>query len=380
MTKFAIITHVPHIVDGKDYFAYGPYVREINVWTKYADQILIAAPKKRSEKSAIDSRYEHPDIEFCEISSFDLLKPGAIIAAFFKIPLISWKIFRTMQKADHIHLRCPGNIGLLGVFLQILFPGKPKTAKYAGNWDPNAKQPWSYRLQKWILSNTFLTRKMQVLVYGNWPGSTKSIKPFFTATYKESDKTAVAPRVFSDTIKFLFVGTLSIGKRPLYAIQLIERLQQSGYNVSLDFFGEGRERKNLEDYISSKNLENAVRLHGNQNEETVRNAYKNSHFLVLPSQSEGWPKVVAEAMFWGCIPIATAVSCVPDMIGDGKGIILKMDPDADIASITAIMKNETSCKEISSLGMKWSRQYTLDVFEAEIRALLTDSKTAENGK
>jgi hypothetical protein len=33
------------------------------------------------------------------------------------------------------------------------FPNKPKTAKYAGNWDPKSKT-WTYMQQK-ILSNTF---------------------------------------------------------------------------------------------------------------------------------------------------------------------------------------------------------------------------------
>jgi hypothetical protein len=66
------------------------------------------------------------------------------------------------------------------------FISKKKTAKYLGNWDPKAKQPFTYKLQRWILSNTFLTRKMQVLVYGEWEGSNKIIKPFFTATYSES--------------------------------------------------------------------------------------------------------------------------------------------------------------------------------------------------
>jgi hypothetical protein len=31
--------------------------------------------------------------------------------------------------------------------------------------------------------------------------------------------------------------------------------------------------------------------------------YENCHFLFLASQSEGWPKVVAEAMWHGCIPL-----------------------------------------------------------------------------
>ena len=72
--------------------------------------------------------------------------------------------------------------------VQIFFPKKNKTAKYAGNWDPHSKQPWSYKLQRWILQNTFLTRNMTVLVYGEWPTMSSNCRSFFTATYRDSDK------------------------------------------------------------------------------------------------------------------------------------------------------------------------------------------------
>src|SRR5690606_34200508 len=48
-----------------------------------------------------------------------------------------------------------------------------------------------------------------------------------------------------------------------------------------------------------------------------------SHFLILASKSEGWPKAVAEAMFFGCILIVTPVSCVPWMLNYGsRGILI----------------------------------------------------------
>ena len=55
-------------------------------------------------------------------------KPGTKTT--FKIPVICIQIFKGMLWADHIHLRCPGNIALLGCFIQILFPFKPKTIIY----------------------------------------------------------------------------------------------------------------------------------------------------------------------------------------------------------------------------------------------------------
>ncbi|CAN1541870.1 RfaG Glycosyltransferase [Flavobacteriaceae bacterium] len=369
--KFAIITHVPHIKYKKKYFAYAPYVLEMNLWGEYTDELIIVAPIQNGEVTTIDSAYKQKEILFLTIDSISLLGLKEIWNAITKTPKISWQIFKAMNQADHIHLRCPGNIGLLGCLVQILFPNKPKTAKYAGNWDPKAKQPWSYRLQKWILSNTFLTRNMQVLVYGEWDGSTKNIKPFFTATYSEADKVPLKTLDLKGTIHFVFVGTLVKGKNPLYAIQLVEGLYRKGYDVSLNLFGEGVERKVLEKYIASNHLDNFIKLNGNQNQETLKKACQESHFVLLASKSEGWPKALAEGMFWGCVPVATPVSCVPYMLDYGeRGLLLHMNLEQDIQQLETLLTNESDFKSKREKASHWSRNYTLDVFEGEIKKML----------
>ncbi|MDR7372309.1 glycosyltransferase [Flavobacterium aquidurense] len=369
--KFAIITHVPHIVDKNHYFAYAPYVKEMNIWGKYVDEFIIVAPINQGAKTVIDIPYDKKKIVFLEIDEISLIGWMAVLNSILKSPKICWQIYIAMQKANHIHLRCPGNIGLLGCLIQILFPGKPKTAKYAGNWDPEAKQPWSYRLQKWILNNSFLTRNMQVLVYGEWQQSSKNIKPFFTATYSESDKMPMKKLDLNGKINFVFVGTLVSGKNPLFSIQFVEALFKKGYNVTLQLYGEGIERKRLEEYIVANKLENYIELKGNQNQIVVSEAYANSHFVILPSKSEGWPKAVAEGMFWGCIPMVTSVSCVPFMLDYGKrGVLLETNMEQDIQNLESILNSEMIFEIMREKASKWSRKYTIDSFETEIKKLL----------
>jgi glycosyltransferase involved in cell wall biosynthesis len=374
--KFVIITHVPHIIDQNNYFAYAPYVSEMNVWAKYAEELIVVAPVVETERTPVDTAYQHQNIQFIPIEGFDVLSLKGIFSAVLKIPRISWKIIKAMQNADHIHLRCPGNIGLLGCLIQILFPNTPKTAKYAGNWDPQSKQPWTYKLQQWILSNTFLTRNIQVLVYGDWEGSSKNIRPFFTATYQEIDKLPISKKEVKGRIDFVFVGTLVKGKNPLYAIQVVEFLFKKGYDVHLSLYGEGIERCKLEKYIKINQLEAKIELQGNQSTDTVKNAYQKSHFVILPSDSEGWPKAIAEGMFWGCIPVAAAVSCVPFMLDYGKrGILLDMDLEKDTTQIETLLHSPTDFDTKSEKASEWSRNYTLDIFEREIIDLLKyDSK------
>jgi glycosyltransferase involved in cell wall biosynthesis len=368
---FAVITHVKHSRQGDDYFAYRPYVDEINIWLRYVDKAIIVAPISSALITDIHQKYFHSTIEFRDIKSFDLIGPLSKIKSIFKIPKIIFEIFKAMKEADHIHLRCPGNIGLLGCLVQIFFPNKPKTAKYAGNWDPKSKQPLSYRFQKWILSNTFFTRNMQVLVYGEWPRQTKNIKPFFTATYYEKDKKAVAERNLGGKIKLMFAGALTKGKRPMYAIQMVEKLIQNGYDAQLEIFGEGPERDSLQEYISQNKFEATVFLMGNQTKERLQEAYGYSHFMVLPSQSEGWPKVVAEAMFFGCLPVATDVSCVSDMLDNGdRGLLLTMKLEDDIYNIINLINTPEVYQNKIEKAVNWSRKYTTDYFEEEIQKLI----------
>jgi glycosyltransferase involved in cell wall biosynthesis len=372
--QFVIITHVPHSKQDGLYYAYAPYVREMNVWGENVDELVVVAPVTDCKKSEIDSSYIHQNIQLIAISKFDVLSLRSVLATLFKLPKIIWTIFKAMKNADHIHLRCPGNVGLVACFVQILFPNKIKTAKYAGNWDPQSKQPWTYQLQQWVLSNTFLTRNMQVLVYGEWKGMTENIKPFFTATYKEEDKQPIVPKDLKSTIKFVFVGTLVKGKNPLYAIQLVENLYKKGIAVSLRMYGEGIERKKLEHYVLDKNLESVISLEGNQSKAIVQKAYQESHFVLLASESEGWPKAIAEGMFWGCVAVATSVSCVPYMLDYGnRGVLLEMDLEKDHDQLEGIIVNQNIYDAMQTKAVAWSRHYTLDIFESEIKKLLNTS-------
>ena len=369
--KFAIITHVAHKNKANELVAYEPYVREMNLWLKHVDEVQIVAPSSTESSSSIDAAYIHPKLFHKVIPQFDITNFLNAIKSLFVIPIISFKILQTMRWADHVHLRCPGNVGLLGCFVQMLFPSKTKTVKYAGNWDPKSKQPLSYRLQKWIISNTFLTKNCKVLVYGEWENQSKNILPFFTATYSNNDIVSIPNKDFSDKIRFIFVGTFSIGKQPLISVKVIEELKKRGHNVQLDMYGDGVEKNRVVDYILDNSLQDIVNLHGNVNANQVKKAFQNAHFLVFISKSEGWPKVVAEAMFWSCLPITTTVSCVPFMIDGGNRGSLVATNSIDIVKEIELYLNQSELYHRKVRNAKeWSQTFTLEKFESEIKILL----------
>lgn len=382
--KFCIITHVDHYQDKEGYFAYAPYVREMNLWFKYVDTVVVVAPLTKQQKTVLDIKYEHPSIDFRKVSPFDATSVKRAFKTLLILPGIMITIYKAMKEADHIHLRSAGNMSLLGSLVQIFFPKKKKTAKYAGNWDPKAEETFSITFQKWLLNNTFLTRNMQVMVYGEWEKSSKNVKPLFTATYTDSELRASEVEekkvnYYDDRFniskerltRFLFVGTLTFRKRPLYAIDLIHKLKERGYNVHLHFIGEGESRATIENYINSNDLQNYITLEGNKSKDEVAQFFRTSEFVLLPSKIEGWPKAVAEGMFWGCVPLATPISAVPYMVDKGnRGILLNLNLEDDANQIVSLVDDNERYKTIAVKACNWSRNYTMEKFEEEIKKLL----------
>lgn len=368
--KFAIITHVEHKSYLDKWYAYEPYVREMNIWTKYMTETKIIAPTIISKPLKIDSFYSSNSLDIIDIPSFNLLNFVNFLLAIIRIPIICYRMIKVFVWADHIHLRCPGNIGMIGAVLQIFFPSKIKTSKYAGNWDPKSNQPITYKFQKWILSNKFLTKNMKVLVYGNWDNQSKNVIPFFTASYSEKEKKTIPVKSIKNEINFIFVGTFSKGKQPMLSVKTIEELRDKGYNVRLNMYGEGEEFSKVKKYIETNELSDVINLHGNKSKEEIKIAFQKSHFLLFISKSEGWPKVVAEAMFWSCLPISSKVSCVPYMLGNGiRGGLINSNNQI-VPMIEKYLLNDSLYSLQVENARNWSQRYTLEKFEKELKNII----------
>jgi len=367
--NFGVITYIQHTAFKSKYYSYSPYIREMNLWFKKVDQVTILATKNDHPPNASEIAYSRtPD--FIAVPSLNFTNFGKAIQSVFRIPVIIMNIWKVFMQSDHIHLRCPGNISLLGCIVQVFFPNKSKTVKYAGNWDPDSKQPWSYKLQKSILNNRFLSRNLKVLVYGKWDNQSENVIPFFTASFSENERVKIQ-RDYSKKLNFIFVGTMSEGKQPFFAIKLIEELLENGIEASLKLYGTGVLQEHLSKYIAESKFRKSISLEGFIEKKELKREYLRSHFLILPSKSEGWPKAIAEAMFFGCIPIATSVSCVPWMLANGKrGILIPDDFELANQLLQKDIQNSSKFPEMAERAQNWSQLYTLEKFEKEITEFL----------
>ncbi|MBB6327760.1 glycosyltransferase involved in cell wall biosynthesis [Algoriphagus iocasae] len=374
--NFLILSHVHHVKKGGRFFAYGPYVREMNIWTKFFTSVTILAPLSQDrEINPIEIAYEHNNIRFIPVKEINLTSWKGRFQTLVSLPGIIAKIISAMRSTDHIHLRCPGNMGLLGAILQYFFPSKNKTAKYAGNWDPESTQPYTYKLQKKLISNPGFAKKMKVLVYGEWPHQSQNIVPFFTFSYSENEPQIGfrEPLSSENKLQLLFVGALVYGKNPLMAAEVARILKAQNLNFKLTFCGEGDQMEPLRQFAKENNLTEEVELCGNLQSEALKEKYKTSHFLIFLSDSEGWPKVVAESMYFGCLPITTPVSCVPYMLGNGeRGDLVGKDPNEVVKRINYYLENPLDFDRKSKNSKEWSKAFTKESFELEIKKLITN--------
>ena len=111
--KLLVISSAPIVELNGKLHLYAPYEKEMQLWAKYADTIQFCCPIWREDKKLLIAPISFKVDMIVALQEFDITsfsnKLKAISLAF--VALV--KIFKAMKQADHIHLRCPGNIALL---------------------------------------------------------------------------------------------------------------------------------------------------------------------------------------------------------------------------------------------------------------------------
>ncbi|MCP3702368.1 MAG: glycosyltransferase family 4 protein, partial [Alteromonas sp.] len=114
------------------------------------------------------------------------------------------------------------------------------------------------------------------------------------------------------------------------AFQLIANEASMG-DWSLDIFGEGPERADLQSQIKENGLEHKIRLRGRS--EQLSHEMEASEIFVLSSRNEGFPNVLLEAMHAGCAVCGIAsVSGVQELIRHNDSGLLVKDGDPNTLS------------------------------------------------
>ena len=165
--------------------------------------------------------------------------------------------------------------------------------------------------------------------------------------------------------EIIYVGRIDYTQKRVHrVIETWAQLEPRFLDWRLTIVGDGDERENLECMVSNLELQN-VNIEGFQ---APKPYYERASVLVLTSEFEGFPLVLAECMSFGVVPVVYgSYSSVYDIIEDGKdGIVLPYDKSGFQAEtmaecIAVLMKDKIKCHDMAEAAINKSKNYSMDI-------------------
>jgi len=317
--RLLIISHTEHYkkTDGT-IVGWSPTLNEINHLASHFESITHVAMLHSGIAPKSSAAYSHDNIHFVALPVLGGASIFSKLKSILYIPKVISMVRKSIRNADAFQLRTPTGIGVYLIPYLTWFSQKKGWYKYAGNWNQE-RPPLGYRLQRWLLKNQSRT----VTINGAWPNQPKHCLTFENPCLTEDDltkgKTVISQKQLEDKLNFCYVGRLETPKgvgRIIEAFNSLTEIQKSSVG-DVHLVGDGKEKAKFELKAQSSDIN--FKFHGYLNREAVFDIYKRSHFFLMPtSASEGFPKVIAEASNYGCIPIVSDVSAIAQYVKDGE--------------------------------------------------------------
>jgi glycosyltransferase involved in cell wall biosynthesis len=173
----------------------------------------------------------------------------------------------------------------------------------------------------------------------------------------------------------LFVGRVESPKGVGRLLEVVRRLADRGIEAQADVVGDGPERDAFERRAAELGVADRVRFWGWRPRQDLVRFYEEAHFMVMPtSSSEGWPKVLSEAMAYGAVPIAGAVSSIPqtlEELGSGAAVDPE-DVDGFVRTIEGYTGDPARWSEESVRGSEAASAFTYRHYLGAVRTMFRD--------
>jgi glycosyltransferase involved in cell wall biosynthesis len=171
------------------------------------------------------------------------------------------------------------------------------------------------------------------------------------------------------TLRLLYVGRLGAQKN---VARLLDAMSLVTEPVRLRIVGDGELRAGLEAQAARLELGDRVEFCGRLHGADLVDAYADAQAFVLPSDREGMPLVVMEAMAAGLPVIATAVQGTIELV-DGVGLLAEPDPEALAAAIDQVARDPEARAKMAAEGSARARAYTWDAVVAAVERVYDEA-------
>lgn len=213
---------------------------------------------------------------------------------------------------------------------------------YSERNDPNrTNQRWIDRLYRKIVEH--MADKIVFQTAGAQRCYPKSVQEKSTVILNPVNTNGFPSHDFScEKSEIVSVGRLEAQKNQKLLIDAFELIASDFPEYQLTIYGEGSLRKELEEYIKAKGLQERVFLPGNKN--NIQEHIKDASLFVLSSDYEGIPNALIESMAIGLPCVST--DCSPggarELIKEGvNGLIT---PCGDAKKLSSAMRMMLSNK------------------------------------
>lgn len=137
--------------------------------------------------------------------------------------------------------------------------------------------------------------------------------------------------------RMLFVGRLDPIKGVPYLLQAIDQLRRRRGDWHLDVVGDGPARAEYERLAARLGVADKVTFHGLKSKREVAEFMRRADFFVLPSLWDNCPCAAIEAVASGLPVVSTLTGGIPEIVGDGTGILVPPGDAAKLSSALATM-------------------------------------------
>ena len=291
--------------------------------------------------------------------------------------LIPWiprnlpRIWRAVHRAEAVHTPIPGDIGLFGVLFSLL-QRKRLFIRHCGAWHRSDR--FILRLYIWLLERIAGEKNVVFATGGDEQAPSQrnpAIRWIFSTTMSAVDMKAIPPKEpwhrDHGPLRLITVARQEPGKNTDQTIRALPALLEHYPDVMLDVVGNGTALPALKQLATELRLSERVIFHGYLNREGVMNALSRSHIFCFPTESEGFPKAVHEALAWGLPVVSTPVSVLSSLISDQNGILLDdTEPETIAAAVKSLMADELRLAEMVRNTQATAQKYSLECWRDSI--------------
>jgi len=142
-------------------------------------------------------------------------------------------------------------------------------------------------------------------------------------------------------LKLVYVGRLVRTKGLFEVIEALRELKRAGREFEFSIAGAGPDQCELMAASESAGLNDRVQFLGSVVGDKKRRLWLDSDLFIFPTYREGLPYALLEAMAAGCVPIATPVAAIPDVMRDQEhGLFVPVKDAGALANAVAALDDD----------------------------------------